>query len=299
MAPWLSFQMLYCSSERSTWSTLNLQERSWKVNWLPNTPQKQCMLLSLNKSVPSVPTYATKIQSSTQKKHSPKTWWIITKHPRYPRVQGGLLHGYPTKNKHLDTANQPIIQDTQVLVLVGHWIHVSIRIRNWDLDASAGNCMLRNGIDSSCSFVNMFGVERWERKTKQVLKEQKGHITQFCLSQFNSYHQNVDFVVCVWCASDPKNKHERMKPWKAILLRPMGYEIYIPWNTVWCHKRSLQSAPPSHWLPRPILFVICETKPLNPGLGKPSHMGKRRTWATVGPEAAWEEEGHGMDDSSG
>ena len=31
----------------------------------------------------------------------------------------------------------------------------------------------------------------------------------------------------------------------------------------------------------------------------PSHIGKRRTWATVGPEAAWEEEGHGVDDSSG
>lgn len=65
----------------------------------------------------------------------------------------------PRKKKHLDTANQPIIQDTQDLVLVGHWIHVSIRIRNWDLDASAGDCS-RDGIDSSCSFVNMFGVER-------------------------------------------------------------------------------------------------------------------------------------------
>ena len=114
MVPWLSFQMLYCSSERSTWSTLNLQERSWKVNWLPNTPQKQCMWLSLNKSVPSVPTHtrATKIQSSTTqrkdmspKKHDPKTSWIITKHPR---VQGGL-HGYPTKkpSQHSQPANHP------------------------------------------------------------------------------------------------------------------------------------------------------------------------------------------------
>lgn len=163
MVPWLSFQMLYCSSERSTWSTLNLQERSWKVNWLPNTPQKQCMWLSLNKSVPSVPTHATKIQSSTtHRKYMLQNNITLKHHESSPNIQGSKV-GYMVtpQKKHLDTANQPIIQDTQVLVLVGHWIHVSIRIRNWDLDASAGNCMLRNGIDSSCSFVNVFGVERW------------------------------------------------------------------------------------------------------------------------------------------
>ena len=102
----------------------------------------------------------------------------------------------------------------------------------------------------------------WKMRKKQngFLRNTKGTSHRFvCLNSIPISSKR--WLRCVCRASDPKNKHERMKPWKAILLRPMGYEIYIPWNTVWCHKRSLQSAHPSRWLPRHIFWSFVKLNP--------------------------------------
>lgn len=84
-----------------------------------------------------------------------------------------------------------------------------------------------------------------ETKTGFLREQKKAQKTQFCLSQFNSSSSKT-LTPCFVCAVHliRNKKHERMKPWKAshltsklfILLRPMGYEMYIPAMDAPCNQ---------------------------------------------------------------
>lgn len=202
----------------------------------------------------------------TPKKHNPKTSWIITKHPR---VQG-RLHGYSTKktSRHSQPANHPRHSSPCPGGSLDPCINKDKKLGSWCLGWKLYVKQWYRFHLQLCEHV--WGC-KMRKKENGFLRNKKGTSHSFvCLNSIPISSKRC--LRCVCRASHPKNKHERMKPWKAILLRPMGYEIYIPWNTVWCHKRSLQSAHPSRWLLRVffyVFFVICKTKPLNPGLGKP------------------------------
>ena len=90
----------------------------------------KCKLITPPKNASTTcPTHAPKIQPSTQKNMTQKHHHQKSKTRRLHKKQPS------TRNSDKKTQNHRIIQETQVLDLVGHWIHVSIRIRNWDLDA--------------------------------------------------------------------------------------------------------------------------------------------------------------------
>lgn len=197
------------------------------------------------------------------KKHNPKTSWIITKHPR---VQG-RLHGYPTKktSRHSQPANHPRHSSPCPGGSLDPCINKDKKLGSWCLGWKLHVKQWYRLQLQLCEHV--WG---WKMRKKQNRFWRNKNCTSHSFVCLNSIPiSSKRWLRCVCRASDPKNKHERMKPWKAILLRTTGYEIYIPWNTVWCHKRSLQSAHPSRKrLPRHIFWSFVKKKNLNPCLGK-------------------------------
>ena len=180
-------------------------------------------------------------KKNDSKKHNPKTWWIITKHPRFSRVQGGL-HGYSTKktSRHSQPANHPRHSSPCPGGSLDPCINKDKKLGSWCL---GWKLYLKKWYRFQLQLcVHVWG---WKMRKKQnrFLRNKKGTSHSFVV--LNSIPiSSKRWLRCVCRASDPKNKHGRMKPWKAILLWPMGYEIYLPWNTVWCHKTKLAISSP-------------------------------------------------------